>query len=87
MKTLDQAVKAADKKIEDDSWLPYTQRIFKICFRRRTSQGETYFWAEEIEKGSEIGGGLKTPCGITEEDALKVGTKVYRITSLIERIK
>jgi len=88
MKTLANACKAADQQIEENSWLPYTEKRFRIGICRKTSQGETFFWVEKVAKGSEVEpGGWKTPLGISEEDALKVGTKVYRLTTLVERIK
>jgi len=43
--------------------------------------------AEKTAEGSEFAHGQTITYGISEKDALRVGDKVYRVTSLIERIK
>jgi len=47
------ACEAAERKIEDNSWLPYIEKKYMVGFMRKTKIGCTYFWAEKTAEGSE----------------------------------
>lgn len=72
--------------IEKKSWEKEETVTFQIGFKviitnKRGYQREEWFWKEIVQESK------KYPRGISEEDAVKMGARVYKKTTIRERLK